>query len=66
MLMLNEKEGLTIKLKWFNHLPISNKEDLPIEFKEPHFPQYTNYPNLNVQLRELHEFEKHPFTSSFS
>ena len=65
MLMLNEEEGLPVKLKWLNHLPISNEEDIPIEIKEQYFPQCTNYPNLKVQPRELHEFEKHPCTSSF-
>ena len=38
MLMLNEKEGLLVKLEWFNHLPIYNKEDLPIKFKQSNFP----------------------------
>ena len=47
------------------HLPIYNDEELPIEFKEPNFPECTNYPNLKVEPRELHVFEKCPFTSSF-
>ena len=54
MLMLNEREGLPVKLEWFNHLPIYNKEDLPIEFKESNFTECTNYPNLKAQSRELH------------
>ena len=58
MLILNEIQGPPIKLEWFNHLQIYNKEDIPIEFQGQNFPQYTNYPNLNVA------FEKHPFTSS--
>ena len=52
-------------MKWFNHLPIYNKKDLPIKFKEPNFAECTNYPNLKVEPRELHAFEKHPFASSF-
>ena len=63
MLMLNEKEGLPVKLEWFNHLPIYNDEELPIE---SNFPECTNYPLLKIRPRELHAFEKHPFTSSFS
>ena len=51
MLMLNEKEGLPVKLEWFNHLPIYNKKDLPIEFNEPNFPECINYPNLKVEPR---------------
>ena len=65
MLMLNEKEGLSVKLEWFNHLPIYNDEDLAMEFKEQKFPQCMNCPNLNVQPRELHAFEKYPFITSF-
>ena len=34
MLMLNQKEGLPVKFEWFDHLPIYNEEDIPIEFKE--------------------------------
>ena len=34
MLMQNEKERLPVKLEWFNHLPIFNEWDLPIELKE--------------------------------
>ena len=41
--MLNEKEGLPVKLEWFNHLPIYNKEDIPIKFKEPNFPECPNH-----------------------
>ena len=63
--MLNENEGLPIKLEWFNHLLIYNKEELSIEFKEPNFPECTNYPNLKVKPRELPVFEKHQFTSYF-
>ena len=48
MLMLNKNEGLPVKLEWFNHLPIYNEEDIPIEFKEQNYPQRTNYPNLKV------------------
>ena len=65
MLMLNEKEGLPVKLEWFNHFPIYNDEELPIEFKEPNFPECTNYPNLKIEPRELYAFEKYPFTRSF-
>ena len=65
MLMLNEKEGLPLKLEWFDHLPIYNNEDLAIKFKEPNFSECTNYPNLKVKPRELHAFDMHPFTSSF-
>ena len=65
MLMLNEKEGLPVKLEWFNHLPIYNNEELPIKFKETNFPKCTNYPNVKVESREFSAFEKHPFTSSF-
>ena len=54
MLMLNEKEGLPVKLEWFNHLLIYNEEDLLIEFKEQNFPQYTNYSNLKVQPIKLY------------
>ena len=64
-LMLNEKEGLAVLLEWFNHLPIYNNEELPIKFKEVNFPECTNYSNLKVEPRELHAFEKHPFTSFF-
>ena len=39
MLMLHEKEGLPVKCEWFHHLPIYNKEVIPIEFKEQNFPQ---------------------------
>ena len=63
MLMLNEKEGLPVNLEWFNHLPIYNKEDIPIEFQEQKFPKCTNYPNLKDYSRELCTFEKHPFAS---
>ena len=66
MLMLNEKEGIPVKLECFTHLPIYNRKDLPIKFKVPNFPEYTNYPNLKVQPRELHAFEKHPFFNSLS
>ena len=65
MLMLNEKEGLPVKLGWFNHLLMYHEQDKPIEFQEQNFPQCTNYPNLKIQPRELHTLETHPFTSSF-
>ena len=65
MLMLHEKEGLPVKLEWFNHLPIYNEEDLPIRFKERTFPECTNYPNLKVEPRELYAFETHSFASYF-
>ena len=63
--MLNETEAFPVKLGWFNHLPIHNDEDLPIEFKDPNFPECTNYPNIKVEQTELNVFEKYPFTSSF-
>ena len=66
MLMLNEKEGLPMKMECFDHLPIYNKEDLPIKYEEPNVPECTNYPNLKIQPRELHAFEKHPFASFLS
>ena len=64
MLMLNEKEGLPVKLEWFNHFPIYNGKEIPIKFKEQNFPLCTNYPNLKVEPRELDAFKKHPFTTS--
>ena len=33
--------------------------------QEQNFPECTNYPNLKVEPREVHPFEKHLFTSSF-
>ena len=53
-------------MEWFYNLPIYNKEGIPIAYQEQNFPQCINYPNLKVQSRELHAFEKHLFTSSFS
>ena len=37
MMMLIEKEGLPVKLEWFNHLPIYHNKNLPIEFKNKIF-----------------------------
>ena len=60
MLMLNEKDGRPVKLEWFNHLPIYNKEDLPIEFKEAIFQNVliTQISRLNqkncMRLKSIH------------
>ena len=64
MLMLNERRS-SCKIGMFNHLPTYNNEDLPIKFKEPNFPEWTNYLNLKVEPKALHMFEMYPFTSFF-
>ena len=66
MLMMNEKEGLPVKSEWFNHLPIYHEKELPMDFKEHDFPVCTNYPNLQVEPRELDAFKTHPFTNTLS
>ena len=53
--------------KWKrNHLPKYNELDIPVEYKKQKSPQCTNNPNLKVQTRKLHAFEKHLFLSSYS
>ena len=54
------------KKDYSNHLPIYNNDELTIKFKQPNFPECTNYPNHKIQPRELDAFEKHPFVSSLS
>ena len=33
ILQLNEKDGLPVKSKWLNHLPIHNEKYIPDEFR---------------------------------
>ena len=32
ILHINEKDGLAVEAKWFNHLPIYDVKNLPIDF----------------------------------
>ena len=61
-----KKDGLAIKAKWFNHLPIYDEKDLPIDFVTYDYPQCINYTFLKVEPKELDQFEISPLTTNFS
>ena len=66
ILQLNEKDGLPVQLKWFNHLPIYNEKDIPNYFNEDKYPTCINYPSIQVDHEEIQQFESNPFASSFA
>ena len=63
---MNEKDGLPVESKWFNHLPIHNEKYVPDEFKKENYPYCMNYPLIKVEDKELQKFESNPFASSFT
>ena len=63
---MNEKDGLPVELKWFNHLPIHNEKFVPNEFRRENYPYYLSYPLMKVEDNELQKFESNPFASSFT
>ena len=65
-LQIDEKDGLAVEGKWFNHFPIYDKKDLPSDFVTHDHPQRINYLFLQVEPRELHQFENNPFAIFFS
>ena len=52
ILQLNEKDGLSVKLKWFNHLPIQKEKYVPDELKKENYPYCMNYPLIKVEHKE--------------
>ena len=66
ILQFDEKDGLPVEAKWFNHLPIHNEKDLPLEFEASDYPQCLNYTFLKVEPEELDLFENNPFSTNFS
>ena len=65
-LQLNEKDGLPVQSKRFNHLPIHNKKYIPDEFKKEKYLYCMNYPLIKVENKEILQFESNPFASSFT
>ena len=53
ILQIDEKDGLAVEVKWFNHLPIHDKKDIPTAFVTYNQQQCINYPFLKVELKEL-------------
>ena len=53
ILQLNEKDGLPVQSKWFNHLPIHNEKNIPDEFKDEKYLYCTNYPLIKAEHKEL-------------
>ena len=49
ILQLNEKDGLLIHIKWFNHLPNHNEKYVPDEFRKENYPYCLNYPLIKVE-----------------
>ena len=66
ILQLIEKDVLPIDTKWFNHLPIHNKKDLPTDFVSCDYPQLISYPFLKVEPKKLDQSKNNQFTTSFS
>ena len=66
ILQLNEKCGLPVELKSFNHLRIHNEKYIPNEFKKEKYPSYMNYSLIKVEDNKLQQFESNPFASSFT
>ena len=63
-MQLNEKDGLPVHLKWFNHLSIHNKKYIPNEFKKENYPYCMYYPLIKIEDKELQQFGSNPFASS--
>ena len=61
ILQINEKDGLAVEAKWFNHLLIYDEEDLLTDFVTYDYPQCINYSFLKVESKELDHFENNPF-----
>ena len=38
ILQIDENDGLPVEAKWFNHLPIHDEKDLPIDFATHDYP----------------------------
>ena len=63
---INEKDGLPVEAKCFNHLPIYDKKDLPTDFGTYDNPQCINYTFLEVEPKELDQFKNNPCITNFS
>ena len=66
ILKINEKDGLPVEAKWFNHIPIYDEKDLLTDFVTYDYPQYIYYTFLKVESKELDRFENNPCTMNFS
>ena len=66
ILLFDEKDGLPVEAKWFNHLPIHNEKDLPLDFETSEYPKCLNYTFLKVEPEEMDLFENNPFSTNFS
>ena len=62
----NEYDSFPVKLQLFNYLPIHNEKEIPIKFHNQNFSQCINYPNLKIEPKDVHAFEKNPWTRSFT
>ena len=66
ILQFDEKDGLPVEAKWFNHLPIHNEKHLPLDFETSEYPKCLNYTFLKVEPEEMDLFENNPFSTNFS
>ena len=62
----DEKDGLAVEAKWFNHFPIYDDKDVPTDFVTYDRPQCINYLFLTVEPKEHDQLENNPSTTSFS
>ena len=66
ILQIDEKDVLPVEAKWFNHLPIYDKKDLPTDFVTYDYSQCINYLFIKIEPMELDHYENDPFTTNFS
>ena len=63
---MNEKDGLPVQWKWFNHLPIHNKKYIPDELKKENYPYCLNNPLIKKEHKELQQFKSNSSASSIT